>query len=513
MRKWFEKRLKAILWIVVITFFVSIFYMFGGNIFEEDGKRESKNPAGVIAKVNKEEILQQEFDDAYRNLLRFYSMNFPQQIRPINLIDMKALVLDQLVEREIKLQEAKKEKIKVSKKEIEKKISEIAKNFKSRKEFEERIYQMGQNMQMLRDSIKNDLLIEKLEKKIKKSAKVTDEEIKNKYEQVKARHILIKVKEDKDKEKAEKEAKEKAQKIIDEYNNGVDFSLLAKKYSEDEGSKEVGGDLGFFGRGQMVAEFERVAFSLKPGQISQPVKTQYGYHIIKVEDKKEAKGPDFEKEKKRLKKELGQSKEFEVWNKWLDSVKKRAKVEIIDKEIKGYKKDQEGKTDEAIKLYEELIKDNPYDSYIYYHLGKFYEKKDKHDDAIKNYKLAIKYNEEDPNFYFALGKILEKKNDKKNAIRNFKKASSLAEDDLSLRYQLQEAFKNLGEKDAEEKEGQQIAKIQDEIRRKQEEERIKEEEAKIVKKKLEKPLEVKVGGKEKEIQPIKVEVGEEETRR
>jgi peptidyl-prolyl cis-trans isomerase D len=100
-------------------------------------------------------------------------------------------------------------------------------------------------------------------------------------EQVKASHILLKT-EGKDKAAVKKQAEE----ILQQVKSGGDFAALAKKYSEDEGSKVNGGDLDYFGRGRMVPEFENVAFTLAPGQVSDIVESQFGFHIIKVIDKR-----------------------------------------------------------------------------------------------------------------------------------------------------------------------------------------------------------------------------------
>ena len=102
-------------------------------------------------------------------------------------------------------------------------------------------------------------------------------------EQVRASHILLKT-EGKD----DAAVKAKAEAILKQARAGADFAELAKKYSEDEASQKNGGDLDYFGRGRMVAEFDQAAFALEPGKISDLVKTQYGYHIIKVVDKKAA---------------------------------------------------------------------------------------------------------------------------------------------------------------------------------------------------------------------------------
>ncbi len=90
--------------------------------------------------------------------------------------------------------------------------------------------------------------------------------------EIRASHILV-------------DSEEEALKIKNELENGASFEALAKKYSKCP-SKEVGGDLGFFGKGVMVKEFEDAAFSLDVGKISEPVKTQFGYHIIKITDKR-----------------------------------------------------------------------------------------------------------------------------------------------------------------------------------------------------------------------------------
>lgn len=146
------------------------------------------------------------------------------------------------------------------------------------------------------DEMKNRVLVETLiSKRLDIQAPVPKEEIASYYgknssefeqgEQVQAQHILIRTEAD-----ASAEDKEKARKTIDmiqdKLKNGESFATLAEQFSEDPGSKNRGGNVGYFGRGQMVKEFEDAAFATKPGETSPPVQTSFGWHLIHVLDRK-----------------------------------------------------------------------------------------------------------------------------------------------------------------------------------------------------------------------------------
>lgn len=134
--------------------------------------------------------------------------------------------------------------------------------------------------------------------------------------EVSARHILVKTEED-------------AYDAIERFNRGDDFAELAKELSQGP-SKTQGGDLGYFTKGQMVKEFEEAAFKLKKGDVSEPVQTQFGWHVIKLEDKRQKKPPAFDDVKDRIISALVQQKAQEV----MQSLRAKANVEIVDPEIK-----------------------------------------------------------------------------------------------------------------------------------------------------------------------------------
>jgi peptidyl-prolyl cis-trans isomerase C len=188
------------------------------------------------------------------------------------------------------------------------------------------------------EDLKNSLLAqEMIHKEIDKDVAVSDEDAKNFYEKnkaefsqpemIRARHILIRVQSGAP-EKAWKEAEAKARDIKKKLDKGADFAQLAKQYSEDPGTKDKGGDLGLFPKGRMVPEFETAAFALKPGAISAPVKTSFGYHIIKVEEKKPAEVKTLKEAMPQVKQMVKMEKQQEELKKLIDQIKTKYPVKI-----------------------------------------------------------------------------------------------------------------------------------------------------------------------------------------
>ena len=151
---------------------------------------------------------------------------------------------------------------------------------------------------------------------------LTDEALKQTYdeavksmsgqEEVRARHILV-------------EGEDEAKAILDQLKGGADFAKLAKEKSKDPGAAE-GGDLGYFTKDQMVPEFADVAFKMYPGQLSNPVKTQFGWHVIKVEDKRIKQPPEFEKVKDQIEAYLARKAQSD----FIAKLRQSAKVERFD---------------------------------------------------------------------------------------------------------------------------------------------------------------------------------------
>lgn len=171
-----------------------------------------------------------------------------------------------------------------------------------------------------------------LKKEIEEKGTPSEEEIREYYDKnpegfkigfrIRAKHILV-------------ETKEEAEDILKRIQKGASFSNLAKELSKDPGSAKNGGDLGFFGSGTMLPEFEKVAFNLKIGAISNPVKTQFGYHIIQVTEKNEGKLRDFEEVKEEVKKRLTMNKQKIFFTSFIEKLEKENKVNINEEAFKS----------------------------------------------------------------------------------------------------------------------------------------------------------------------------------
>jgi peptidyl-prolyl cis-trans isomerase C len=182
------------------------------------------------------------------------------------------------------------------------------------------------------DDFRERLVVQRVMRDLRKRPEVSDEDAKKQYDanpnlysttQIRASHILL---------KDEATAKEVRAQLV---ANPDSFAEVAKEKSTDQGSARRGGELGLFGPGRMVPEFEAAAFALKPGEISELVKTQYGYHIIKVTERKEGTVRPFEQVKAQIKSQLANQRLQEQLDRYLSELRAKANVQVDEKALEA----------------------------------------------------------------------------------------------------------------------------------------------------------------------------------
>jgi len=301
---------------------------------------ESQSAEQKVAVVNGTVINQPEFDNEMNRVLERLQRTgrFPNDLERSQI---KKQVLENLIARELLYQESQKKGIKVDQKEIDAQLTELKGRFPSEVEFKNALSTMNLTEADLRFQFERDLAIRKLlDDQIGDKVAVSEKESKAYYdnnlesfkkpEQVRASHILIKV--DPGAEEAKKaEARTKIESVQAKLKKGEDFGALAKEYSEGP-SGPKGGDLGFFGRGQMVKPFEEAAFSMKPGQVSGMVETRFGYHLIMVAERTPESTLSYEEVKDRLEQYLKQQKVQEAIAAYVETLQGKAKIERFVKE-------------------------------------------------------------------------------------------------------------------------------------------------------------------------------------
>ncbi len=297
---------------------------------EEEKSSSAKATEGkedVAAIVNGVEITKDEFIQR----LWIYIQSNESQMRQVATWQKAEETEDEFVQRFIPLvgegvlefmiieiiieQKAKEQNIVVRSEEIDKKIDEL-------KVTAEKLSEVGMTTEELRRQVELQILTEKI---VASKVTVTEQEIKDyferyktnfaKLEEVRASHILVRT-------------EEEAKAVLSQLKDGTDFTELARRESIDPGTKDKAGDLGFFSRGKMTPNFEKAVFALEAGEISEVVKTPYGYHIIKVEEKKPAQEPNLELAREEIKKTLTEQKTWTMRSNLLKNLRKEAKVEI-----------------------------------------------------------------------------------------------------------------------------------------------------------------------------------------
>lgn len=283
----------------------------------------------VVAKVNGKELRSDEYRDELQKIT-----SRGAKIPPERMARIKDNILKRIIEKELIDQEIAKQAIQVTDDEIQAAFDEYKKRFRTEEQFDNYLKHGKVTVEQIKERMRNKRALEKLIEKTGDLA-VTDAEAQEFYEKnerfyvekegIRASHILVKVDEGAPEDKVA-EAQKKIEEIQAELKKGLDFEEAATKFSEGP-SAPKGGDLGFFGRGQMVKQFEDVAFALEPNQVSDPVRTRFGFHIIKIHEKRTERKKPFDEVKDQIVESLRNKKFFKERRTLIKRLNDEAKIE------------------------------------------------------------------------------------------------------------------------------------------------------------------------------------------
>jgi peptidyl-prolyl cis-trans isomerase C len=292
----------------------------------------------TAAKVNGVVITQKKYDRVFDTYLQQHGLHVTAIKEPEQYKALKRQVLDVLISQELLWQEAQKKNVIATPQQVENAREQIIKALPSKEVYRDRLRQAGFTEESYTEDLKKRLSASLLiQQEISPTVSVSDTEVHEFYtansarfktpEQIHARHILIKVKPDAN-EATKEVARKQISAILAKAKAGEDFAELAIKYSEGPTGPK-GGDLGFFGRGQMVPSFEEAAFALKPGEISDVVRTRFGFHIIKIDEHRAAAVVSEKDANARIRQYLVQTKTQQAVGEWTTKLREQGKVEIL----------------------------------------------------------------------------------------------------------------------------------------------------------------------------------------
>lgn len=293
------------------------------------------NDSTLVAVVNGENITYDDIDANAKNML-IQNRIYQQLDYKDSLVQHESL--EWLISNIVLKNEIANHTIEVLDEEVDRGIEIIKNNFTSEEEFLDALQSEGQTVRQLREQIVNSIKIRKMldEEVFSKDMSVSDSEMKKFYdahkdefrknERIRASHILVKVAR-KAPESAVRKARQKIEMIQGKIKNGEDFTSLAQDYSEDPSSKN-GGDLGFFEKGDLLKEFDDTAFSLSLNETSEIIRTDLGFHIIKLTDTKKSQQIPFADVKDDVKNLTIQQKQDDALKNYIDKLKKQVDISV-----------------------------------------------------------------------------------------------------------------------------------------------------------------------------------------
>jgi len=289
----------------------------------------------IVARVNGEAIERWEFDNAVKRIEARAGAPVPPEKRDEVLRNL----LDQLIAYHLLAQESRARKIDVDEATVEAQMGQIRGSFPTDQAFQQGMAAQGLTLDQVRQQTRTNLLVQKvIDAEVASKIVVQDAEVSAFYQQnldrfkqgdtVHASHILIGLPQNATPQQ-KSEAKTKAQAVLKQVRGGGDFAAVARAESQDPGSAQNGGDLGFFPKGQMTPAFEEAAFKTRPGAITPIVETPFGFHIIKVHERRAPRTAPLDEVGGQIKNFLEQGQREQKLEQFVEQVKTKSKIEIL----------------------------------------------------------------------------------------------------------------------------------------------------------------------------------------
>lgn len=495
MRKVFRSRMKvkagkktldlpspaeAVFYLIILIFVAGAYYTFGGP--GRSGAHQDEQSVGegrvtpVVARVNGEKISRELFEANLQMRQQGMSEIDITQERYIRNGTLSALIDAILMKQAVK-----KEGVKITsadlKAEKDKQIEQlVSQRFPEKKQLARYLKKQNKSLdeykkELRRDAFKDEEALrdqvgrDKLQQQVEAKITMSDADLTASYTEVQASHILISPKKmaetaAKDKKPGAPEqavdgdalAKKKAEDLLAQIKGGADFAKLARENSDDPGSAVKGGDLGFFKRGMMVPEFDEAVFNLKPGEVTQtPIKTDFGYHIIKVIATRQNLPKDFAKNKEMYRSQVLQEKKTREWSAYQRKLTQEAKIEVLDPELLAYRALDEGKQPEAITFLQQALQMNPKNAAANWELAQILIEKKDIAGAIKALDQVTLTEEgaRNPQVHLRLADLYLEQKMKDKALQQYKdafdRAAGFTMQNFSVNMQVEMKLKELGD--------------------------------------------------------------------
>ncbi|HBL67195.1 MAG TPA: hypothetical protein DDZ70_00615 [Firmicutes bacterium] len=438
-RKGAKRYLKGIVLVLIVALLAGGFYLGIGNRQYQSSQGLYKGPS---ASVNGVKIKDEDFNRALnqtRNEFYQYGAALSEEL-------IHSFALENAINNQIMLNAQKDMKIAASNAEVNAFMDQMHKAYDTEEEWSMLLYQTGAGSErelrgMVRESIVYLNLLNTLAKE--KGLTVEEQEIIDAYQSVDASHILIRVKAAGTDEEGhtEAEARQLANEIYEQLKAGADFVALANEKTEDPSGQGKGGALGTFVRGQMVPEFEEAAFALPAGEISEPVKTNFGYHIIKVNNRVDPESEEFQSKKADYEKNLlAQKFEGEHLNTWIEEQRSQATIDILDPAFRAFRLKGEEKWPEAALAYEKAIKNDKDNQGLYLSLKEVYVRDNRLADAAKLMETARKKWPENTAVLTTLADVYALQKDTAKTGEVLAYTSSIAGDDVAMHQEIKALY-------------------------------------------------------------------------